>query len=283
MKKAIYYMLISAVCFTAMNIILKSLDHFSGPQLVLFRALGSLFFTIPFLWYHKIPVFGIQKGLLIARGFAGVTSMGLFFVSISYLPVGSAVSLRYISPIFATVFAVFLLKEKVKPIQWLFFVIAFIGVLLAKGFNPQIEGLGLVLVLLSSVFSGIVYVIINKIGHRDHPVVIVNYFMCISVLVGGTLAIFNWQTPKDFEWLILLSLGFFGYFGQLFMTKAFQSQATNKVVALKYVEVVITLVAGVLLFGDSYPWLSLVGIALILLGLVLNIWFGKRKAVYKKR
>lgn len=269
-------MLISAVAFTAMNIIVKYLDHFSGAQLVLFRATGSLFFTFPFLLYHKIPLGGNQKRLLILRGLAGVTSMGLFFMSVSYLPVGSAVSLRYISPIFATVFAVLIVKEKVRPIQWLFFGIAFIGVLMVKGYNPDINSYGLLLVLLSALFSGIVYVIINKIGHKDHPVVVVNYFMCVSAILGGIASIFNWKTPMGIEWPLLLSLGVFGYFGQLFMTKAFQSQATNKIVSLKYLEVLTTVIAGVILFGDRYPFLSILGTMMIVVGLILNIWYRKK-------
>ncbi len=266
-------MLLSAVSFTAMNLFIKYLAHFGGPQLVFFRAFGSLFFTMSYLLWHKIPILGNQKKLLVYRGLAGVTSMGLFFVSVKYLPIGSAVSLRYLSPIFATILAVLFLRERVKPIQWLFFLMAFEGVLMIKGFDPNISSFGFLLVLGSALFSGIVYVLINKIGHRDHPVVIVNYFMWISVLVGGILSIFNWKTPQGIEWLLLLSLGVFGYYGQLFMTKAFQSQATNKVVSLKYVEVIFTMIAGVFWFSDQYPILSLAGTFLVIAGLILNIWF----------
>ena len=273
MKKAIYFMLISAVCFTAMNLLVKHLSHFAGGQLVFFRALGSLFFTMPFLIWNKISVFGIQKKLLVYRGLAGVTSMGLFFASVYYLPIGSAVSLRYLSPVFATIFAVFFLRERVKPIQWLFFLMAFAGVLLIKGFDPNINSFGLLLVLCSAVFGGVVYVLINKIGTKDHPVVIVNYFMWISVIVGGVLSVFDWTMPKGVEWFFLLSLGVFGYFGQLFMTKAFQSQATNKVVSLKYIEVVFTMIAGIFWFTDMYPFLSILGTLLVVTGLVLNVFY----------
>ncbi len=273
MKKAIYFMLVSSLCFTAMNLLVKYLADFGGAQLVFFRAFGSLFFTMSYLLWHKIPILGNQKKLLIYRGLAGVTSMGLFFISVSYLPIGSAVSLRYLSPIFATVLAVFFLRERVKLIQWLFFIMAFVGVLMIKGFDPNIDSFGFVLVLGSALFSGVVYVLINKIGHGDHPVVIVNYFMWISVLVGGLLSIFNWTTPVGIEWALLLSLGVFGYFGQLFMTKAFQSQATNKIVSLKYVEVIFTMVIGVFWFSDSYPFLSIVGTLLVITGLILNVWY----------
>ncbi|WP_035090973.1 DMT family transporter [Aquimarina macrocephali] len=276
MKKAIYFMLLSAVSFTAMNLLVKYLAHFGGAQLVFFRAFGSLFFTMSYLLWHEIPILGNQKRLMIYRGLAGVTSMGLFFMSVNYLPIGSAVSLRYLSPIFATIFAVFFLREQVKPIQWLFFLMAFSGVLMIKGFDPNVDSFGLLLVLGSAVFSGVVYVLINKIGHGDHPVVIVNYFMWISVTVGGVLSIFNWTTPIGVEWLLLLSLGIFGYFGQLFMTKAFQSQATNKVVSLKYVEVIFTMIAGVFWFTDIYPILSIIGTLLVIIGLILNIWYRKR-------
>ncbi len=266
-------MLLSAVCFTVMNLFIKYLAHFGGGQLVLFRAFGSLFFTTSYLLWHKIPILGNQKKLLIYRGLAGVTSMGLFFMSVSYLPIGSAVSLRYLSPIFATILAVFFLKEKVKSLQWLFFLMAFIGVLMIKGFDPNIDSLGFLLILGSAVFSGVVYVLINKIGQGDHPVVIVNYFMWISIIVGGILSIFKWTTPVGLEWVLLLSLGVFGYFGQLFMTKAFQSQATNRVVSLKYVEVIFTMIAGVFWFSDAYPLFSIVGTLLVITGLILNIWY----------
>ena len=42
--------------------------------------------------------------------------MTFFFQSIKYLDLGISVSVRYTSPIFATIFAIFLLKETIKKI-----------------------------------------------------------------------------------------------------------------------------------------------------------------------
>jgi len=197
----------------------------------------------------------------------------LFFMATKYLPIGTAVSLRYMAPIFAAVFAVIFLKERIKPLQWVFFTMAFVGVLILKGFDTKLDGYGLILIFISAIFSGLVYIVISKIGKGDHPVVVVNYFMVISTIVGGLLSIGNWVNPTGIQWLMLLSLGLFGYFGQVYMTKAFQIAATNQVAPLKYLEVVFTLLLGVLLFSEIYTLYSLLGITMIICGLILNALF----------
>ncbi|WP_179348981.1 DMT family transporter [Winogradskyella pacifica] len=264
-------MIISALAFTFMNAFVKSLDHFSVYQIVFFRSIGSLFFTLPFLLKNKISLLGNKKGLLIMRSIFGLISMTLFFLSIKYIAMGTAVSIRYIGPIFAAFFALLFLKEKIKPIQWLFFLIAFIGVLVLKGFDTDIEIKGIVFALISAVFVGLVYITIRKIGGEDHPVVVVNYFMIISAVIGGVLAINDWVNPVGKEWLVLLSLGVFGYFAQLYMTKAMQAGETNQVAPLKYLEVIFTMIIGLFWFGEIYTIWTVLGILLIVLGLTLNV------------
>jgi len=275
-KKAIKYMLISTLAFACMNSTVKYLNEVNTYQIVFFRSLGSLFFTMGFLLKNKIPLIGNNNKLLIARAVVGTSSMVLFFMSIKYLSIGTAVSLRYIAPIFSAIFAVFLLKEKVKPLQWFFFLISLLGVFILKGFDNQISTTGLILVLIASVLSGLVYIIISKIGKTEHPIVIVNYFMLFATILGGVLSINNWVTPQGIEWLFLMLLGVFGFFGQTFMTKAFQTASTNIVAPVKYFEVVYTATFGVFIFGEIYTVYSFIGIALIIGGLVLNIWYKSR-------
>ena len=273
-KQAIKFMIISTLAFACMNAIVKHLTDIGAFQIVFFRSVSSLFFTFGFLIKNKIPILGNNRKLLVLRGIVGVISMSLFFMSTKYLPIGTAVSLRYMAPIFAAVFAIYFLKERIKPMQWVFFFMAFAGVLILKGFDTELDSYGLLLIIVSAIFSGLVYIVISKIGKGDHPVVVVNYFMVISTIVGLAFSINNWVNPVGIEWLMLIGLGLFGYFGQVYMTKAFQIAATNQVAPLKYLEVIFTLLLGVMLFSEVYTLYSLLAIALIISGLVLN-------AVYK--
>jgi len=264
-------MCISALAFTLLNAFVKSLDSFSVYQIVFFRALGSLFFTIPFLIKNNISFAGNKKLLLILRSVFGLISMMLFFLSLKFIAMGTAVSIRYIAPIFAAIFALFILKEKIKPIQWFFLAIAFSGVLIIKGFESSVELEGVIYAIISSVFAGLVYILIRKIGDSDHPVVVVNYFMMVSVIIGGLLSITDWTSPVGIEWLILMSLGVFGYFAQLYMTKAMQLCETNQIAPFKYLEVLFTTILGLLWFGEQYTFYILIGMITIITGLTLYV------------
>ena len=273
--KALQFMLISVLAFSIMNSLIKYLQHLPAFELVFFRSIGSCIICLFLLTKQKIPVLGNQRKLLVIRGLVGVTAMFLFFAVVKLIPFGSAVSLRYISPIFAGILAIFILKEQITPLQWGCFFLAFIGVLLIKGVDTRVSFLGLGLIILSAFFSGMVYIIIRKIGQRDHPLVVVNYFMFTATCVGGLFSIFNWQSPVGIEWGILLSVGIFGFFGQLFMTKAYQIAAIGTVAPMKYLEAVFALIVGWFWFGEGYTLLGLVGIGLIILGMMLNIYVKK--------
>lgn len=272
-KNAIKFMILSTMAFACMNAVVKYLDNVNTYQIVFFRSLGSLFFTFGYLLKNKIPLIGNKNKLLILRSIVGATSMLFFFMSVKYLSVGTAVSLRYTAPIFAAIFAVFILKEQIKPFQWVFFIISFMGVLVLKGIDSQVDTTGLILVIVAAILSGLVYIMINQIGQSEHPVVVVNYFMITAMILGAVLSIGNWKTPIGIEWPLLLSLGVFGYFGQIYMTKAFQTASTNIIAPLKYVEVVFTVMLGAALFGEVYTFWSLFGMVLIISGLVLNVWY----------
>lgn len=270
--KALQFMLISVLAFTIMNALIKYLQHLPTFELVFFRSIGSSIICFILLLKQGISILGNQRKLLFSRGLFGVIAMFLFFAVVKLIPFGSAVSLRYISPIFAGILAIFILKERISPLQWGCFLLAFIGVLLIKGFDTRVNFLGLGLIILSAFFSGMVYIIIRKIGQRDHPLVVVNYFMFTATCIGGLFSIFSWQTPVGIEWIVLLSMGIFGFFGQLFMTKAYQIAAIATVAPMKYLEAVFALLVGWFWFGEGYTVLGLIGISLIIIGMVLNVY-----------
>ena len=201
--------------------------------------------------------------------------MVLFFITVQRIPLGASVSLKYLSPVFTAIFAVILIKEKVKPVQWILFAIALSGVFLLKGFDTRIDTLNLILGITGAVLAGLVFVLIRKIGNSEHPMVIVNYFMGSATILGGIWMLNHWVVPTLREWILLLIIGFCGYVGQVYMTRAFQAEAASRVVSIKYIEVIYSLLIGFFFFGESYSWISLLGILMIVGSMFLNLKFKK--------
>jgi len=271
--KAIRYMVYSMMAFAAMNFVVKYLDDYSAWQIAFFRAAGTLFITLPLLKKKGISIWGNQKKLLLLRGIVGTTSLLLFFISIKLLPLGTCVTLRYMSPIFAALFALWILQEKIYPVQWIFFLVSMAGVAIIKGFDSDLSILGIVLVIVSGALSGLVVVIIRKIGTRDDPIVIVNYFMMICTLVSFLGVMNAWTSPQNADWFMLGMLGFLGFLGQYFMTVATQLETTDVIAPMKYIEIPFTILIGVSFFGERYGWISILGLSLIISGLILNVLF----------
>ena len=264
-------MLVSVVAFALMNLVVKNLSHLPATELVLFRSVVSLILSLIMIKRLQLKPFGNNKTYLIMRGVFGVTALTMFFYTLQHLPIGSAITIQYLSPIFTVFFAIFFLKEKMRPVQWLYFLIAFIGVGVIKGFDRNITLELLAIGVLSSIFSGLAYNAIRKLKDSDHPVVVVFYFPLIATPVMLVFSLFKFVMPDGWDWLLLVLMGVLTQIAQIYMTKAYQHSTMDKVAPLKYLGILFALSFDFFLFGVVYKPMAFVGMALVILGVLLNM------------
>jgi drug/metabolite transporter (DMT)-like permease len=229
--------------------------------------------TICAVWIKKlgIPFFGHNKKWLLIRGTMGMMALFLFFVTVKEMPLASATTIQYTSPIFTVLLATQIMREKVKPIQWVLFALAFIGILMIKGFDERISMVYLGLGMLSAFIAGIAYNAIMKCRDTDHPVTVVLYFPLIATPIMGTACLtVDWVMPVGMEWLILLTLGVFTQMAQIYMTKALHADHSSRIMPFKYFGVIYAILIGFLFFDEALPILSLIGIAVVIIAVVLT-------------
>jgi len=270
-------MLLATICFTVMQVFVKELATMHTFEITFFRSAITALFCLTYLWYQDLPIIGNNQKLLFLRAFLGIVSMTSFFFTVQWMPFGASVSIKYLSPVFAAIAAVVILKENVRPVQWIFFSMALLGVFLLKGFDNRIETWSLTIGIMGAVAGGLIYPLIRKIGNSEHPFTIINYFMLTAAIVLGLLMIPFWRTPTGVEWLYLLTLGTSGFFAQVFMTQAFQMEEVSLIAPMKYLEVIYALLIGLIFYGEAYAFMSFIGILLIFLGMILNIRFKKSR------
>ena len=271
MKKGVLYMLGSSLAFSFMQICVKYLPHLPTTELILFRSIVSIVLSLVMLRKLKIHPLGNNRKVLLMRGVFGTIALSLFFYTLQYIPLASAVTIQYLSPIFTALFAAIFLKEKMQVKQWLYFGLSFAGVALLKGFDERVSFSFMLLGIVSAMFSGIAYTCIRRLKDSEHPVVVVFYFPLVATPVMIVLSYFNWVMPAGKDWLILLLMGIFTQIAQILMTKGLQSAVVNKIISMKYIGTLYALGFGYLLFGESYTLFSLTGIVMVIAGVVLNL------------
>ncbi|PSR07288.1 MAG: EamA family transporter [Bacteroidetes bacterium] len=265
-------MLISVGCFAAVNLMVKFLPHLPATELVLFRSLITFLLSYTLLKRKKVNPWGRDKKWLLIRGIAGTTALTMFFYTIQKMPLSAAVTVQYLSPFFTAFIAGLLLGERTRWVQWLFFVISFIGIVVVKGSSAQIPPVLLALGVISSMFSGLAYNSIRKLKNEE-PLVVVMYFPLVAFPIMVVFSFFNWVMPHGTDWILLIGIGLMTQFAQLYMTKSYQLSEVNTVAPLKYIGVLFALTWDILLF-DFIPNVQMyVGILLVIGGVVLNLRF----------
>lgn len=274
-----FLMLISVVLFAAVNTCIKFLSDLPTHELVFFRSAVQLVLSAGFVLKTGLPFFGNNKSWLLVRGVTGMSALFLFFYTLQNMPLASATTIQYLSPIFTVILAIFINRERVRPVQWIYFSLAFAGVVMIKGFDPRVTLSLLGIGVLSAMLSGVAYNAIMRCKYTDHPVTIVMYFHLIAVPVMGIWTWANWVIPTGQDWILLLVIGVLSQFAQVFMARALHADQAAKVTPFKYIGSVFAVIIGYTIFDERLQWLSMLGIGFVLLGVLLNSRIKSIKAV----
>ena len=264
-------MLMATFYFALMNIFIKAVTHLPTMEVVFFRCGISLLMCFYYIKKENINWRGSNRKLLILRGVFGTSALYAYILTIAHMPLGTAITIQYLSPVFTTVLALFVLNEKVKPIQWVFFLISFAGVFVMKGFDDSVSLFYLAIGILSALGSACAYVTIRTIKKMEHPMVVVFHFQLIGSLTGLTFSTTNFVMPAGFDWINLILVGIFTQLGQVNMTKSLQLENVAKVSILNYTGVVYATAAGFLVFGEHYSAGTLFGMFLVIAGMVMSL------------
>ncbi len=271
LSKGVRYMLMATFFFSLMNVCVKLVSHLPAVEVIFFRSVVSLVMSYVAIRRQKLNIWGNNPKTLVLRGTAGAGALILFFITLHNMPLATAVTVQYLSPIFTTILGVFIVKERVKPWQWVFFALSFAGVLVVEGVDTRVSPLYLGLGVVSALLSGLAYNFIRKLNTQEHPLVIVFYFPFITLPIALIYSAFDWVQPQGWDWAILLFVGVLTQLAQYYMTMSYQAEELSKVANLNYIGIIYALVFGFILFDETFKLGAYLGMALVLTGVILNI------------
>lgn len=261
------YMLTASLCFALMGVFVKlGAPHFSTAEMVFWRSLLSMVMTAALLWRAGTGIRTVRLGMHVHRGVAGFVSLFMFFYALTLLPVATAMTLNYTSPLFVALLFVVLSHERIRPLLWFSVVLGFVGAVLLlrptitpSQLWPALVGLG------SGVVSAVAYWNVRQLVQADEPEErVVFYFALFSTL--GALV---WMLPQTWHPIRLDNVGYlagvgvFGTLAQLALTRAYGKGSAIVAAALSYSGIVFGAILGIIAFGERLPWIAWFGIVLI--------------------
>lgn len=266
----IWYMVGSVACFAVVNACAKTLGHIPVHELVFFRSLVVLAVSAAIMHRKRISFFGNNRSWLLVRGLTGLVALFLFFETIRHMPLASASTIQYLSPVFTVLAAISINKQKPRNIQWLLFLVSLAGVAIMKGFDTRISTPCLITGVVSAALAGLAYNAVIRCKDTDHPMTIVVYFPMIAVPVMGTWCLFDWVTPAPGDWWILITMGLFTVMAQYLVTVALHSDVASKITPWNYTGAIFALLLGYFIFNETVNLMTVLGMALVVSGVVLN-------------
>ena len=278
-KKGIMYILMAAFSFAMMSIFVR----LSGDLPVMQKSFFRNFFAVIFagiVLAKSGERFGVQRGSfgsLAGRCIFGTIGLVSNFYAIDHLGIADANMLNKMSPFFAMIMSIPLIKEKPSRFDWLAVCIAFTGAVFVIKPTAGIASMPAFIGLASGFCAGTAYAFLRKLGNKgERGQVIVFYFSAFSTLVAAPFLIFDYEpiSLMQFVYLLLASLGGLG--GQLSITAAYRAAPAKEISVFDYSQVIFAAMLGIMLFGEFPDAWSVLGYVLII-GIALVRWHRAKK------
>ena len=268
-------MLVAGFLFGCMGVFVKlGAQYFSNVELVFYRSSIGLLVVYAILRQQGGSVVTPQWTGHFWRGVCGSIALMLFFYCITVLPLATAVTLNYTSPLFLTLLTIWVLKERLHLPLAITITLGFVGMVLLL--HPTLERNQLLpglLGLVSGLFAGIAMLNVRQLGMRGEPDYrVVFYFSLIATFISGTAMLLDTIHPVSARSVpILLGLGCSATLAQLAMTRAYRTGKTLVAGSLSYSTVVFASLFGMMLWGESLTFSGWAGMALIMTSGVLSL------------
>lgn len=278
--KGIIFILLAAFGFSLMTFFVRISGDLPTMQKAFFRNSVALIVAASVMIRSKEKIV-IGKGNrldIFLRSLFGTLGLIANFYAVDHLGMADANMLNKLSPFFAILLSIVILREIPNRFDILTTVIAFIGALFIIRPTGSFTAVFPALVGLFGGFgAGTAYVFVRKLGKNGvRTPIIVFCFSLFSSLVTLPYLILNYKPMSPFQWCCLLMAGVSASLGQFSITTAYKYAPAKEISVFDYTQVVFAALLGIIFLGEVPVALSIIGYAVIICMAVIR-WNRNRK------
>ena len=217
----------------------------------------------------------IKKGSLpglFARSICGGLGMILNFYAIDRIGLADANILNKMSPFFAIIASIFILKEIPKKADWIAVIIAFVGAIFIIKPSANVASLYALAGLLGGLGAGVAYTFVRKLGQQgERGPVIVAFFSMFTSCLCLPFMIADFHPMSGMQWIFLILAGLSAAGGQFTVTAAYKYAPAKNISVFDYSQVIFASIWGAAFFGELPDYLSVIGYVIVI-GCAVGRW-----------
>jgi len=244
--------LIAAASFT----LLHTSVRYASRELHVFEiTFFRYFFALLFLLLGIVKSrFGVLRTsclhLHLIRCVLVMLSMWSLFTALSITPLAQVTALSFIAPVFGTILAILILKERSTLSRWLAVLFGFIGMLVVLRPGIIEITLGPLLAVFGALIWGLSTLVIKMMARTESSSTQVTYMAVIVAPLTFIGAWFVWEWPTWHVLPVLIFMAFIATVGQFAYTKSFMLADATALMPLDFTRMLWASLLGYLLFGE---------------------------------
>lgn len=263
----IMYILVSAFFFALMSFCVRMAGDLPTMQKAFFRNFVAALVSGAMLLKSN-EGFKIKKeGLpfLVLRALFGTFGIYCNFYALDHMNISDASMLNKLSPFFAVIMSVFILREKANGIEWMTIGIAFVGALFVAKPSFNVEVVPALIGFAGGFFAGTAYTFVRKLGKMgERGPVIVMFFSAFSCIITLPKIIFDYHEMSWIQLIYLLVAGTCAAIGQISITAAYTKAPAKEISVFDYSNVIFSAILGCIFLGQYPDRYSIIGYAIII-------------------
>jgi len=229
-------------------------------QVVFLRNLFAVLMLVPLLVWRG-PSLGRtdQLGLYFGRVLCSLVGMLAWFYALSLIPIGEVTAISFLSPLFGTLGAIFLLGETVRWRRWAALVVGFAGAMIILRPSDTSIGVGQLCAILSAVSMGLTVVLVKQLTGRDDPDKIVFLTNLLLTPMSLVPALFVWHWLPLTAWPYVLGMGLCAMLGHITLVRGYAATDASLAQTFEFSRLPFVVLLGYLAFAetiDAWTWIG---------------------------
>ena len=260
-------LVLAMLLFSIKYVLVKMMGGHYSPVVVIWAQMSfaALFYApVITLKYGPRSLRPQNPFLQIMRAISVISGIGMFYWSISLIPLAEATAITFVAPLVTTSLSPLMLGEKIGLRRWVAVLVGFSGILIVL--RPEFSGdrFGYLIAFGAGILIGVFYTFNRLLAGKAPPLVNQTYSSLIGAILLTPFIFSVWVPLRPEDMMLVLAFCAIAALGQTCLFNSFLHGEASILAPLTLSQIVFATLFGYVFFNDFPDMTSVMGIIVVI-------------------